>query len=459
MAQRPNILYIHSHDTGRYIQPYGYPVPTPNLQRLAEEGVLFRQAFCAAPTCSPSRAALLTGQSAHSSGMLGLAHRGFSLNNVEQHLQHTLQMHGYFTVLAGLQHIVNFSSRSWEDIGYSTGLDEIPAEDDLGREDRLSTAHLRAAAFLEDAPPEPFFLNVGFLETHRPFYDPNETDLATIQPPRPLPDAPETRQDMSAFIETARVFDNKVGTILEALEKSDLSKNTLVICTTDHGIPFPYMKCNLTDHGTGVMLILRDPHLFSGGRAIDAMVSHIDLFPTLCDYLGIEKPDWLQGQSLLPVLRGELKEVNEYLFGEVTFHAAYEPQRMVRTQRYKYIRRFDGREHPVLPNIDNGPSKTYLLKHGLQNQPRPEELLFDLIHDPNETNNLVDDPNHRDILYRLRETLQNWMEQTDDPLLKEKVIPMPEDAIVNDPDSAEPNEWETISNEEHIRKTLKHLKE
>ena len=87
----PNIIYIHSHDTGRYVQPYGHAIATPHIQKLAEQGILFRQAFCAAPTCSPSRAALLTGQSAHSSGMLGLAHRGFSLHDERQHLAHTLQ--------------------------------------------------------------------------------------------------------------------------------------------------------------------------------------------------------------------------------------------------------------------------------------------------------------------------------------------------------------------------------
>jgi len=87
---RRNILYIHSHDTGRYISPFGHDVPTPNIQRLAEQGILFRQNHCAAPTCSPSRAALLTGQYAHASGMLGLAHRGFALNDYRQHIIHTL---------------------------------------------------------------------------------------------------------------------------------------------------------------------------------------------------------------------------------------------------------------------------------------------------------------------------------------------------------------------------------
>ena len=85
---RPNVLYIHSHDTGRYVQPYGHAIPTPAMQRLAEQGVLFRQAFSAAPTCSPSRAGLLTGQCAHSAGMIGLAHRGFSLHDYGRHIEH-----------------------------------------------------------------------------------------------------------------------------------------------------------------------------------------------------------------------------------------------------------------------------------------------------------------------------------------------------------------------------------
>ena len=102
---KPNIIYIHSHDTGRYVQPYGHNVPTPNIQRLAEQGILFRQAFCAAPTCSPSRAALLTGQAAHSAGMTGLVNRGFGLSDYSQHILHTLHGAGYHTVLAGLQHL------------------------------------------------------------------------------------------------------------------------------------------------------------------------------------------------------------------------------------------------------------------------------------------------------------------------------------------------------------------
>ena len=116
----PNILYLHSHDTGRYVQPYGHAVPTPNIQRLAEGGVLFRQAFCANPTCSPSRASLLTGKWAHSCGMLGLVNRGFSLSDYSQHIVHTLREGaGYHSVLSGLQHVAPDPAQ----IGYDQILD------------------------------------------------------------------------------------------------------------------------------------------------------------------------------------------------------------------------------------------------------------------------------------------------------------------------------------------------
>mgnify|MGYP001308609935 CR=1 FL=1 len=115
---KPNIVYIHSHDTGRYVQPYGHAIPTPAIQKLADQGVFFRRAFSAAPTCSPSRAALLTGQTPHSSGMLGLAHRGFSLADPRQHLAYTLKSVGYDTVLAGVQHVSDDSGS----IGYTKNL-------------------------------------------------------------------------------------------------------------------------------------------------------------------------------------------------------------------------------------------------------------------------------------------------------------------------------------------------
>lgn len=427
-AKRPNILYLHSHDTGRYVQPYGHPVPTPNLQKLAQGGVLFRQAFNAAPTCSPSRSCLLTGQCAHNNGMLGLAHRGFSLNDYTQHILHTLRHAEYRSILGGLQHIAQDPSV----IGYDQIL--------TAKSKRVEHVAPAATAFLKSAPKEPFFLDVGFFETHREFHAPGPAeDPRYIQPPPPLPDNARTRVDMAGFKASARVLDEGIGQVLGALESTGLAENTLVICTTDHGIAFPDMKCNLFDHGMGVMLTMRGPGGFRGGKTCDAMVSHIDIFPTLCELLELKPPDWLQGRSMLPVLQGKTAESNDQIFGEVNYHAAYEPKRAVRTTRWKYIRHYGDKHTPVLPNCDDGPSKELWVEYGWKARPVAVEQLYDLMFDPNETNNIATEASSRSVLVDMRTRLDGWMRQTKDPLLS-GVVKAPPGAKVNDPDGLSPKE-------------------
>ena len=456
----PNILYIHSHDTGRYVQPYGHDVPAPNIQRLADQGVLFRQCFCAGPTCSPSRAALVTGQAPHSSGMIGLAHRGFSLHDYSQHIVHTVRAAGYRSTLIGVQHV----ARDAAVIGYDR---VVPLESSR-------VAHVAPAAveFLQSEPQEPFFLTVGFSQTHRVFppAGPGE-DARYCLPPAPLPDTPETRQDMAEYKACARVLDGGVGAVLDALETNGLSERTLVICTTDHGIAFPGMKCSLTDHGIGVMLIVRGPlddardaarplddardaarplddardrpGGFEGGRVCDALVSHVDLYPTICDLLQIDPPDWLQGRSLLPLLSGDVDQVNDEIYAEVTYHAAYEPKRAVRTSRFKYIRRFEERSGPVLTNCDDSLSKDVWMARGWAQRAPAMEQLYDLVFDPNEACNLAGDPSMTDVLQDMRGRLDRWMRETDDPLLRGPV-PAPAGAKANDPDGISPRETPQI---------------
>jgi arylsulfatase A-like enzyme len=440
--QLPNILYLHSHDTGRYVQPYGHRMPTPNIQRLADQGVLFRHAFCSGPTCSPSRASLLTGQWAHSSGMIGLAHRGFVLQDYGHHIVHTLRRAGYVSTLIGVQHV----AADPESIGYDNVVDL----------DSSSVEHVAPAAvdFLTHRPPEPFFLSVGFVETHREFPSPRDKEGTDPEqpgryclPPTTLPDTPRTRQDMASFRASTAILDGGVGAVLDALADTGLDEETLVVCTTDHGIAFPGMKCNLTDDGIGVMLIMRGPtgsrhdatQCLCSGAVCDAMVSQVDLFPTICDLLGIEPPHWLQGVSMMPLIRGEKEEVRDELFAEVTFHAAYEPQRAVRTNRWKYIRRFDGRRRPVLPNCDDSPSKDVWLEHGWRERLVDSEQLFDLVFDPHETCNLAHHPSMNHVLGQMRGRLDRWMHETEDPLLLGPV-PAPLGAVVNDPDGLSPSE-------------------
>lgn len=423
----PNILYIHSHDTGRYIQPYGHAIPTPHMQRLAEQGVLFRNAFSAAPTCSPSRAALLTGQAPHNSGMLGLAHRGFALNDYQQHLIHTLRQAGYVSVLIGAQHVAHDP--------YVIGYDEIiPAP---GTKAPQNAPQIAAATdtFLHQPPQQPFFVSVGFNETHRAFTRwSNNEDPRYCLPPTPLPDTPEVRQDMADFKASAVALDQGIGVILDRLDLAGLTDNTLVICTTDHGLPFPAMKANLTDHGIGVMLIVRGPGGFIGGQVSDALVSHIDIFPTICDLIGVEPPTWLQGHSLLPLMRKEVDQIRDTIFAEVTYHAAYEPQRGIRTTRWKYIRRFEDRATPVLPNCDDGFSKDVWLQHDWQQRNVAQEQLYDLLFDPNECNNLINHPELQPVVADLRSRLQQWMQDTNDPLLAGPV-PAPPNARITDVDA------------------------
>jgi arylsulfatase A-like enzyme len=425
---RPNIIYIHSHDTGRYLQPYGHAVPAPNLQRLASGGMLFRHAFNAAPTCSPSRASLLTGQCPHSNGMLGLAHRGFFLTDYKRHVAHTLRAAGYYSELIGLQHI----ARDPKIIGYDK-VQVIPGN-------HVEQVAPAAVEFLKHAPKTPFFVDIGFQETHREFRKPGpQEDPRFCLPPAPLPDTPETRFDIASFKATARVLDTGVGMVLDALDATGLADNTLVISTTDHGIAFPNMKCNLFDHGMGVSLIMRGPGGFTGGKVSDAMVSHIDLFPTICDMLDIERPSWLQGKSMMPLARGAAKEINEEIFAEVNYHAAYEPKRAVRTQRWKYIRHFDGREHPNLPNCDDGPSKSLWVENGWRNRTVDREQLYDLMFDPNEIRSLAADAGSAGVLAEMRGRMDRWMKATDDPLLRGPVK-APKGAMANDPDGTSPKE-------------------
>lgn len=435
-----NIVYLHSHDTGRYIQPYGYAMPTPNLMKLAEQGTLFRHAYCAGPTCSPSRSALLTGQWAHESGMLGLAHRGFKLHDASRHLASVLRGSSFDTALSGIQH----ESTQPLELGYDRVLDKeqeaLAEAPEAIRSSRDDLAAWAAARYVRDPKRKtrPFFLSVGFWNTHRKFPQPDSDVRAEyLMPPHPMYDCDANRRDMAGYVTSARILDRAVGTVLSALDEAGLANDTVVVYTTDHGIAFPHMKCQLYDTGIGVSLIMRAPGMAASGKALDALVSHVDVYPTLCELAGVAKPDWLRGASLTPLLRAESEAVREELFSEVTYHAAYEPQRCVRTDRYKLIRRYDLHDRHVPSNIDDGPSKSFLVENGLLNVVKAKELLFDLYLDPVERENVANDPHYSDVYEDLSGRLSRWMQATNDPLLQAAggQVPKPEGAVANKVDS------------------------
>lgn len=429
-----NLLYIHTHDTGRLIQPYGYAVPTPNLQQLAVEGTIFRHAYCAGPTCSPSRAALLTGMAPHSCGMLGLTHRGFQLKDPNQHLAQYLRQNGYETVLSGIQHEAKLA----ETLGYLTilgdqnyAMRDLMKDPDFTSEDRDEANARRVADYLRTKKEGSFFISFGMFNTHRPFPKMREKiNPNYVAPPFTSYDIAGNRADMAEFIYSAGVADRCVGIVLEALRESGREEETLVLFTTDHGASFPEGKCNLYDTGIGVALIIKFPGNKMAGEAVDAMVSQIDVFPTLCDLLALEKPSWLQGKSFYPILNGEREEIRESLFSEVTFHASYEPMRCIRTKRYKLIKYYGEHEGHVPANTDGSHPKEFLLEHGYLKQTRDRELLFDLFLDPLERLNKAYDPGYRGVFDDLSGRLSSWMRETDDPLRFGRV-PKPPGAMIN----------------------------
>lgn len=430
----PNVVYLNTHDSGRYLGVYGAPVPTPNLERLARRGMLFNQAFSAAPTCSPSRAALLTGQLPHNAGMLGLAHRGFRLTDPARHLASFLRRLGYRTATTGVEHV---STR--DQVGSLGFTDQLRPS---GRADEIATA---AVGFLDahrqQRPDQPFFLSVGFTETHTvtsgSYLFGYRPGTGLVAPAPTMPSTPGTRADMGSFAAAAEAADGAIGAVLDAVERAGWVDNTLVICTTDHGIPLPRMKCTLTDAGTGVLLVLAGPGGFTGGKVSDSLVSHLDVYPTIADLVGQPHPAWLQGVSLLPLAANPSTRVRSEVYGEVTYHAAYEPQRTIRTDRYRYVRRFSQRTRPVLPNTDDSASKRLWLEHGWADRPVPHEALYDTVFDPHEMVNLAGDPTVASILADLRARLEANMQTTDDPLLHGDVPP-PHPELITDPDQIDP---------------------
>lgn len=412
--RRWNILFIITHDTGRHLGCYGRGAPSPHLDRLAQEGLLFSQAFCTAPQCSPSRASVLTGLVPHRHGLIGLAHRGFRLHPHVPRLPQLLSQAGYSTHLFGVQH--ETQGNRVAELGYQH----------IHRVESNSCLKVvpEVVEFLASGPPQPFYASVGFSETHRRF-PPLETVPEQVTIPPFLPDAPEVRRDIAELNEAVRRVDEGVGRIIEALQKHGLWGNTLLVFTTDHGIAFPGAKATLFDPGLEIALLMHGPDEFQGGRVVEAMVSNADLMPTFLELCGLEPPPGLDGKSLLPLVRGQVESLHERLFVELTYHAAYDPMRGLRTERFKYIRSFARRPFWLPPNVDNGYTKDWYRQHRpeVYRDLRPRELLFDLGQDPWERRNLAEEPAYASVLEEMRGALERWMEETEDPLLKGHVPP------------------------------------
>jgi len=410
----PNLVLIDCHDLGQHLGCYGWrTVRSPNLDALAQQGVRFTNSFCTAPQCSPSRAALYTGRYPHATGMFGLAHPPFNWRMYagEIHLARFLREAGYATTQIGTQHVTATTIAAVQELGFTQVL---PAE-------TAAEVAERAATFLLQSSHQPFFLNLGFFEPHRDArgaysHAPPDESLG-VQVPSYLPQSDAARKEFAALQGVIHALDTAIGVIWNALKQANLEQDTWLIFTTDHGLAMPRAKCTLYDAGIKTALMMRAPSLgIIGGRVYDALISNVDIVPTILEMLGLPIPARLHGASFAGLLLGRAYTPRSHIFAEKTFHIVYEPQRAIRTERYKLIWNAEAGIMHVPADIMQSPIYPEMIPEIVQKL--PPVALYDLMLDSDERTNRCDDPHYAEIFQDLRARLVEWMHQTNDPLLE-----------------------------------------
>lgn len=425
----PNVLLIVSDDQRHdALSCAGHPVlRTPNLDRLAAGGVRFTHAFVEVPICTPSRAAYLTGRFAASNGVPFFGHKDNINQGIPTWPQHLVNA-GYAAAFTGKWHNV----RSFAEYGFNwtanifvAGMGD-PNNPKLVQKDGEKPVQVEgysttlftdaAVRFLnERGRDKPFFLYVSYTTPHDPrvpppgyekMYDPARIPLPPNFMPQPrfdpgtldirdeklmpLPrDPDEVRRELAKYYAVTTHMDAEIGRILQTLDRLKLADNTIVIFAGDNGLAIGSHgllgKQTMYDEGVRVPLIVRNPLVKSAEKTSDALVYLVDLFPTVCEWLGLPVPQGIEGKSLAAVYAGKERGVRDAVFGR--YDERDDPRfRMVRTDRYKLIR--------------------YLK---LQ-----REELFDLQADPYEQKDLSGDPAMRSVLWDLRQRLAEWQKSQND---------------------------------------------
>ncbi|MCB1224770.1 MAG: sulfatase [Verrucomicrobiales bacterium] len=388
--QRPNIVFAFADDWGRYASAYAATdgpatansvIRTPHIDRVAARGVLFRNAHVTAPSCTPCRSSLLSGQYFFRTGRgailsgavwdASIPSYPLLLRDAGYHIGETYKVWSPGIPVdapygAGQY---GYEKAGGEYNAFSQNATRLIAEGKTRDEAKaylLNQVRGNFGAFLDDRKgDQPFCYWFGPTNVHRKWtrgsgkalWDLNPEDLKGKMPPF-LPDVPEVREDFADYLGEAMAFDAGVGVLLEMLEQRGLMDNTVVVISGDHGAPgFPYGKCNLYDFGTNVSLIAAGPNI-PGGRVVEDFVNLMDLAPTYLELGGLTPPAVMTGRSLVPVLhsdqQGQVDPERTWVVTGRERHVATArdgglpyPQRSIRTPTHRLIINFKPDRYPM----------------------------------------------------------------------------------------------------------------
>ncbi len=405
--EKPNILVLVGDDAGwRDFGCYGnQAISTPNLDRLAQSGMLAENAFLTTPQCSPSRISILTGKYPHATGAEDL-HTPMPANQIIAPAY--LKKAGYFTGHARKTHYGPHAEKQFD--WYAENVDDF-------------------ALFLKSCGDRPFFFWVGFTDPHRPYSRDTSSTLHNpqeVEVPPHLADKPETRADLALYYDEISRLDGDVGRLINTLEQHGRRENTLIIFLSDNGAPFPREKGTLYDTGIKTPVIFSWPMVIASGTRYKGLLSVIDLAPTFLDLAGIKPPADMHGKSLSGILKNPATAGRAHVFSERNWHNCDEHIRSVRTLRHKLIRNaYTELPHGSPADITGSPSWQSLIHLKNQNKltpaqsllfqaPRPEIELYDLEKDPWELDNIAGAPENAGLILELTKVLDRWIEETGD---------------------------------------------
>ena len=440
-GKRPNILFAIADDWGPdHAGAYGCQwVSTPAFDRVAKAGVLFRNAFTSNPKCSPCRATILTGRNTWQTKE-AINHQSIFPRDFPVYPD-LLEKAGYFSgctgkgwgpgdyTSTGWPH--NPAGKEWNAVKMTVPTSEIAANDYAGNFE----------AFLRDKPKDKSFCFwLGGQEPHRP-YEPGSglragKKLKDVQVPPYLPDNKIVRSDLLDYALEVEWFDRHVGRALDHLEKIGELANTLVVITSDHGMPFPRVKGQIFEDGFHVPLAICWGERIAPGRVVEDFVNARDYAPTFLEAAGAPPSGTVTGTSLLPVLlskqSGHVDTTRSVMLIGKERHdigrpndAGY-PVRAIRTPEFIYIRNFEPDRWPAgnpetgYTNVDDGPTKSFILSHfdefyELSFGKRPMEALYSVTDDPHNLKNLAADPKYAETKRKLRERMEELLRAEGDP--------------------------------------------